>query len=797
MSRARWFFSGLFLTALATLCLEILDTRLLSAMAWYHLSFFAVSTAMFGMSAGALRIYLGGEAFQAEAARGALYRYALALAVTIPVCHLANLVTPVESAETIPDIVALAIGTIMLAIPFYMAGVVVTLALTRIPIRIGIAYGVDLIGAAIGTLLVVPLLSYCNIPSSALVCGALASMAAVCFARFAGRGVLMPAALGLLLVSGAVWNERSDHSLRVWFMKGKDFSDHRFADELSNFHSHITVQRLPQKVPAFWAAGKGHEKARATGIRMLIDGSALTVMTQWDGQPESIDWCRFDVTSLPYHLRKGGDAAVIGVGGGRDLLTALWGDSRSVIGIEINGIFVELLEGKLRNFAGLANDDRVTLVHDEARSHLAATDRSFDVLQMSLIDTWASTGAGAMTLTENGLYTLEAWDVFLGVLKPGGILSVSRWYDPKKVSETNRLLSLTVASLLRRGVEDPSRHIALVSHQTVASLVVSTEPLTAEDIHRVHATAEEYGFQVLLAPDIVSEDASLGAIAAARSTEELVLATEHPDFDYSPATDDRPFFFNMLKPSRAFEHRFRNEPGVVSGNLTATKTLVTLFIISAVLVLIVLMFPLLRSGLPNMDLVSFGAAVAYFAAIGLGFMLVQIPAMQRFSVFLGHPTYAVVVILFSMILMTGVGSVLSERIRFEQRAALVVLYPLLIAAAIFALDWVLPWAVESTVQYSLPARCAVVVALLSPVSLLLGLGFPVGLRLVRRISDDALPWMWGVNGACGVLSAVAAAGISMWASIRTNFQLAMILYASLSIWALVLWVKGRPTEEPG
>ena len=283
---------------------------------------------------------------------------------------------------------------------------------------------------------------------------------------------------------------------------------------------------------------------------MVIDGEASTTMTRWDGTQRSLDWTRRDVTSLPYHLRRGGDAAIIGVGGGRDILTALWGEHTSVTGIEINRAFVDLLRGPLREFAGLAPHPAVHLVYDEARSYLTRTPDRYDVLQMALIDTWASTGAGAFTLSENGLYTLEAWDIFLGCLKPGGILSVSRWYSPANVSETTRLVALASASLLRRGLSNPSTSLILVSRANVATLLVSPDPFSQSDTQLVNQVSEELGFRVLLGPDTDPADLLLGQIASARSISQIIHQVEKQPYDFTPPTDERPYFFNIIKPSQ-------------------------------------------------------------------------------------------------------------------------------------------------------------------------------------------------------------------------------------------------------
>ncbi len=793
-----WFLAGLFCTTLATLAIEILFTRMLSATMWYHMSFFAVSTALFGMSAGALYVYLGGKAFEgAETLRG-LRRIGLGFALAIPFSHVAMLLMPIPSTKEIRTITlaALTIMTVLVAVPFCLSGVLVTIALTRVPGKIGVTYAIDLLGAALGTLAVVPLLSESNITSAFLYCAVAAAVGAVCFGLAAKDKPSIPGILTIVLLAvGASMNESAEDPLRVWFPKGSLIPAREDTVEYWNIHSQITVSNDIKDQLTYWGPGKGAQKFHGETIGMAIDGLAGTMMTRWDGDPASLEWTEYDVTSLPYHMRKGGDAAVIGVGGGRDLLTALYANSKTVRGIEINEVFVDLLEGERRDFANLADHPGVTIVHDEARSYLTRTEDKFDVLQMSLIDTWASTGAGAMTLSENGLYTLEGWRVFLDVLKPTGLFSVSRWYNPSSVSETNRLLSLGVAALLDRGVTDPSKHMAMLARDRAATLVVSPSPLSDEDLRTIHATAERFEFSVVLAPDAPAEDDQLRAIQAATSEDELAIATVHEFYDFSPPTDERPFFFNILKLSSAFHDDVgsarQHGSGVVGGNIRATNTLVILFLVSLGLIAAVILVPLLSAGVPAMGASSFFLSLWYFAAIGLGYMLVQIPLMQRFSAYLGHPTYAMVVVLFSMILATGFGSYWSDRVRVEDNVKVARLFPLAIAAAIGTVSFVLQPLIDATIEYELSTRILCVVLVLSPVAFLLGLGFPLGLRLVSRISDTATPWMWGVNGAASVLAAVLSVAVSMTYGIHMNLYVALLLYGSLSLVAPILWARGR------
>jgi SAM-dependent methyltransferase len=797
-ARRSAFLAGLFLATLATLLLELLNTRLLSVVTWYHLSFFAVSTAMFGMSAGAIRVYLGGSAYEGEAGRAALARWCGWLALAIPLSHIVVLCTPIRLGTSGVAIAGLVWTTIVVAIPFYLSGVVVAIALTRIPGPPGLVYAVDLLGAAAGAILILPLLENLDISSTAIICGAIAAAAAALFARFSGTPhTVGMALLAASLVAAALANSASPEGLRVVHSKGRYLPRERVVSEAWSIHGRVLTMKEKTGSPSYWGAGRGVEKYVVDFIPMDIDGVAATVMTRWNGiDLDELAWVSHDVSALPYHLRRGGDAAVIGVGGGRDILTALWARSRSVTGVEINGALLHNLQGPFRAYAGISDRPEVTLVHDEARSHFTRTDATFDVLQMSLIDTWAATGAGAFTLSENGLYTLEAWREFLRVLKPDGIFSVSRWYSPRRASETTRLLALATASLIDRGVPDPRLHLILVARNKTATLLTSPTPFSKDDVAGVERVSRRLGFEVLLAPGSRAADPFLETIAASGTAEALALAVHHERFDYTPPSDRRPYFFNVLKPRETFTSDLVDDRGaLVDGNLLATRTLMVLWAVSVLLVAAVILLPLARSGRPGMDASSFAHSLAYFALIGAGFMLVQIPLIQRFSVYLGHPTHAVAVILFSMILATGAGSYLSDRVPIEAGERWTRAGPLGIALILlFAVAAIQP-IIDSTIRFPLVGRCAVVIGIVGAAAFPLGFCFPLGLRLVRRISEDATPWLWGINGAFGVLSSVSAIWISMWVGIDTSLLLAAAIYLALLIPASALQRRGLRLPE--
>jgi len=786
----RWLGAGLFLATLSTLLLETLDARLLSVLTWYHLSFLAVSLAMLGMAAGAVFVFLHPDRFTPASAPAMLARVAWVLACAIPASHVVTLIIPFLPVTnvTVMEVLSVAAATSVLAVPFALSGVVVTAALTRCGGSIGRLYALDLIGAALGCVLVIPLLDRSNVSAAILDSGVAAAAAAWCFARHARvGGQLRALALGASLSVVAAFNTGPHPWLEVLYPKNQALwltnKDIRIARW--NSHSYVIVHGAGEQPPFLWGPGKGGDQFKVKLAWMVIDGDAATPITEWDGKPESLDWVSYDVTTLPYVLRHG-DVAVIGVGGGRDILAALWGHNRSILGIDVNQIMIDLLTGSHRDFARIADQPQVTLVHDDGRSRLTRTDRAFDIIQMSLVDTWASTGAGAFSLSENGLYTLDAWRVFLNRLKPGGVLSVSRWFDPANVSETSRLLSLGVAALIDRHVENPRDHLLLVSRERVATLMLSTAPFTDADRASLTAMAGSRDFHVLASPWTEAGTGLIDRIAQSRTSAELATATTDPFFDYSPPTDARPYYFNMLKPRALWSLDDLPRTGTLGGNTRATLTLLVLLGITTVLVALIIVWPLVRAGRPPMPAGTFARTMAYFAAIGSGYMLIQIGLLQRFSIYLGHPTYTLAIVLFSMLLFTGLGSLLSNRLGVAPAIRLV---PIAIAGMLAAIALVLPSVISRTIASDLTVRSAIVLAFAGPLSTCLGMCFPFGVRLARA-HESVVAWAWGVNGAFGVLASIVAVMLSIWISIDANFWIAAALYLGVAVTAIGACERG-------
>lgn len=787
-------YAGLALTMLATLLLEIVDSRLLSVVTWYHLSFVAISVAMLGAAAGAVAVFVSPARFPVDGAPRQLATWAGRFAIVLPISHLLSLVIPMPGGQTwtAMDLVVLGLALGVIATPFALGGVVTTLALTRTHAPVGRLYAADLFGAAAGCLAAVALLDTTNLSAAAFAAAAFAALGALAFRRAAGLRLGLAVPVTLVVALAAMGVNATSEAVRVLYPKNREAWSKPVLRSLWNSHAHI-LAFLPTVGPAFyWGGGDGSEQFQNNQAFVVVDGEAGTPMTEWDGDAASLDWVSYDVTALPYHLRRGGSVGIVGVGGGRDILSAIWSGSPSITAVEINNNVVALLTEHARRFTKIADYPGVSLVHDEGRAYLTRTTQQFDVLQMSLVDTWAATGAGAFTLSENGLYTREAWHIFLNRLTPTGILSVSRWFSPQQASETSRLVALAVSALLDRGARRPLQHIALVARHNVATLLVSAEPFTAADLDRIDAVSLARGFTVLASSRAPSRDRRLAGILASASHAELTAAAADPTFDYQPPTDARPFFFNMVRPSAWLTTLAAPDGGVIAGNLRATGTLVAILGVSVVFVAGTIVLPLLVRGRPAMPGGSLASGLAYFTLIGTAFMCTQVAFLQRFSVLLGHPTYALVVVLFSMILLAGLGSLLSHRVigaggeRFARCTWV-------LAAGLAVIAVAMAGICASAVAWSTGARIATVLVIVAPLALLMGCCFPHGARLVQSRDESALAWMWGANGAAGVVASIGAVMISMTLGIEANLWVAAAAYALLPVVAAGIATRGVTT----
>jgi hypothetical protein len=796
-ARRTWFLVGLFLLCMCGLMLQVIETRVLSVISFYHLAFFAISMAMFGMTTGSLVVYFRQTLFPAERLLEHLVWICSAFAIAVVLSTLLLISTVVFVGGTSDLIMAVLLWTkliVILAIPYIFAGMAISLALTRSPWSVPLVYGVDLLGAATGCLAVLVVLAWVDAISALFLIGAVAAAAAACFraannargeparphlAIARNRFLASPGFLALGIAVAALANAAiQPYGLKLSIVKEMVEMPQSGTFLRWNSFSRISVAPSRLGLPQMWGPSPDVSLPTIEGRQMAIDGSAGTAVYQFDGNIAKLGFLKDDITGLAYYIRHQGRAAIIGVGGGRDIETAELFGFRDVTGVELNPIFVDLLKHGLSTYNRVATLPGVTLNVDEARSWFARSDQHFDLIQMSMIDTWAATGAGAFSLSENGLYTVEGWRTFFNHLTPTGVLTVSRWYSPSILNETGRMVSLAVATLIEEGVTNPRDHVFVAATGNLATLILSKAPLSAEDISTLTSTVDGLGFKVLIGAGGQTDSPALSEIVDARSTDALdgLAATYH--LDMSPTYDDRPFFFNQLRLTDPSSwHLAMQSDGVARGNLLATITLWIIIALSSALVLVTILVP----SLPSIRRVAptfafFGTS--YFLLIGLGFMFVEIGLIQRVSIYLGHPVYGLAIGLFGLILSTGIGSLALSRhnllsvTRLVGWSAILGLYLAILPSWFGVL-------VHHYASANLVVRSIVSLLAIVPSGFLMGFGFPTGMEIANSIDSRPTPWFWAVNGAAGVLAAGLAVTVSIQFGISATLWIGAAFYFML------------------
>jgi MFS family permease len=740
-------YAGLFLTTLSLLQLELFLTRIFSVTMWYHFAFMAISLAMFGLAAGAILV----EFLEKRDPRRTLAHVGLAFALTSAMCFAVQLYIPADPEN---ELAWTALAFTLIAIPFVLGGMVVCVALTRFSNHTGPLYAADLAGSAAGCILTIPILNHIHAPTAVILNAGIAALAAAAFAwPLRGKLRWIASACCVVLLVAAALNQSAKLVDIQWLKGGKNWHDGIY--EKWNALSRIYVRDTGQE-PFGWGMSPAyHPNRKLEQLYLNIDSGAATVITKFNGDLGTLEHLKYDVTAIAHYLRNSTSVLVIGVGGGRDILTSLVFGQRHVTGVEINPDILGVLTDRFSDYTGgLQRNPAVTLVHDEARSYIARSPEKYGIIQASLIDTWAATSAGAYVLTENGLYTKEAWMTFLDHLTPDGILTMSRWYYEAQPAETLRLTALAASSLMDMGVGNPRQHIIIVRKRdssetgqySVATILVSRQPFSEPDIDRIVTISKEMEFLPVLTPHF-AERPEFEAVSTRGQYEQLMRT--YP-LNIEAPTDDSPFFFHMLRPGDLLK------PSTFQGmnqlNLKAVRVLGRLLGIVTLLTAAAIVLPLgLRRRVREAHSIRL---MIYFASIGLAFMMVEIGQLERLIVFLGHPIYGLTVVLFVLLIASSLGSFCSYRMANW-------FWVLPAVLAVFIL--VSPSVTRSLTIASTPLRIAVSALLLLPCGFFMGMAFPIGIKNALSTHEAApTAWYWGINGAFSVISSVLAVVVAVF-----------------------------------
>jgi hypothetical protein len=767
---------AVFLIALTLLAFELVVTRLFSVILWNHFAFLAISIALFGLGAAGIAVHVLPGWFSAERAVQQIRAFSLLLALVLWIVVPGLCALPIRMDFTRQMMGYLGTIFVLAALPFAIGGIAITLALKHWPRHTNRIYAFDLVGSGVGCLVVILLLELLDGPSAALALAVFPAAAALVLRRSWWLALLVAA-----LACGAAVNAR-EQLVRIHVGRSNVLEP---IFERWNAFSQVTVTEVGEW-RGWWVSPERSEPAVPI-LGIQIDADAFTPMLAYDGDLSKVAVVLADLTSVAYHVAADAESAlVIGAGGGKDVLTALASGVKHVRAVELNPIIAEdIVSGAFRDFTGdLYSDPRVELVIGEGRTVVRHDPSSYDIIQLSMVDTSAASAAGAFALTENSLYTLEAAQEFLGRLRPGGVLT-STWMNFPTLQGVNRLVALYAEALRRQGFSKVADRIAVVGAPTLhrwrlplATMIVRPSGFSGADASFLRELCERYDFLPLYIPGDPFEAGvrwDVDVIRRILSEVELESFYDSHSLDLRPVTDDRPFFFYQNRLRDAPQALFEWNPGPLYGN--GQFILVKLMLISVVAVLLFMGLPLLLALWRGTGwLRGSGPFVLYFACLGVGFIVLEIALVQMFGYYLGHPLLGLGVSLTSLLLLTGIGSALGSRWPDDRVLARIPRVLLAVIALSLVYVVLLPPLLAHTLGWVTGARAALVVVVVAPLGLMLGMPFPSGLRILPD-REQQTPWMWAINAAASVLGATFATMVVMNIGFSSTLVVGALVYA--------------------
>jgi hypothetical protein len=773
----------LFFSSLSTILLELALTRVFSIILWYDYAFMAISVAFFGLGIGSLVIHMQKDSARwkdkyekREYLSSRIIYFAIAYAVSVPVfVFLLSSIPPSTSNIYLFYLVS--------SVPFFFAGSIMALVFHAMPQNISKLYFADLVGAASATLLLDPLMQklgaeYVILLTAPMVAASAIIGALILKGRQADRialarrtkmlaGIVLAATIFLPIAGNAsnlgIFEVQPGSNKGLYYQLANPSKFEHLSKEWNSF----------SRVDVTSKTGEVDSNPRELAS-IIIDADAGTPIFQWNGSRSDLAWLQEYMDYLPYDMQKTDSTLVIGGGGGEDIQTALAGGSKNVTAVELNPLIVSAV----KRFGSQSGDvyDRkdVGLFIDDGRRFISSTDARYDAIVIKLVDSWAAQLAGGYALSENYLYTTEAFQQYLRHLNKDGMLVMIRWNF-----ELPRLMPLVVDSLVKetgQSRESASKNVIVVEDrpglyfgrtsdsQTYYPVLVIVKPTPFTDSQVDLATkraAENRADVTMLADRYIQPP--YDKLFNSNAYREYLASLSNPNIP----TDDSPFYF-------------AKEP-VPQQMVILLETVLG---ISAALSVLLVYHA--RRKKARMDATS-GFHILFAVFIGLGFMFLEITFIQKFLLLLGTPIMALTVILFSILLSSGVGAYLSGRL-FAGRPYRAVFVTVPILAGVILFDFAfLQGIIDSSITMELPYRIALTMAILSPAGLLMGFQFPSLISMAsfmkNRGNDTTL--LWGVNIVASIIGTVLAATLAMVIGFSGNLLFGLGTYAGAAASALM------------
>lgn len=780
---------AIFLISAAVLGLELVLVRALSVGHWHHFSYLVISTALLGFGAGGTCISLASDFLRKHHIKS-LYGFALGLALTVPVVFAACQKVPFDELQLIWDrrqILYLLAYYMLFFIPFFFAGSWVALAFTVFADRAHRLYFFNMAGSGLGAAGAVALM-YGNSPEVLLlVISSVAFLAALIFAFQISRSWIV---VTLVCALGTIWvfSPAGIFTLEIKLSEQKSLVWLRLlpkAETLAVRHS--PLGRLDCiKAPAiryFPGLSIAYQGELPGQMLIVSDADGISAINHFENMADLN--CYDQMTSaLAYHLSSEPNVCIIGAGGGSDVVQAIAGGASKVTAVEMNHQIVDLVRNEFDELAsGIYRRADVEVVVAEGRSFLQTSNERFDIINISLLDSFSASAAGLYALNESHLYTIEAIEQTLFRLKPHGLLSITRVLKTPP-RDTLKMFATVAEALRQRGITAPSQHIIMIRGLATATIVASPQPFSSVQAENARNFAAKRSFDLVHLSGIGRDEVNLYNMLDEpiyyESAQQILSAERevfYRDYVYNirPATDDRPYFFNFFK-WKSIPHMMRTMPGQWLpysewGHLVLVMTLLQALGASVVLILIPLRIAKPIKAVKSRKL----ATLIYFLLLGLGYMFLEMGFIQKMTLLIGHPVFGVAVTVAGFMVFSGLGSLVSERL-FASVVVRILIAVLAIIAIGIAEIIFLKVGFAWLIGFSLVGRLVMGVVITAPLAFFMGMPFPSALKQLHIHRQPLVPWAWAVNGFASVIGAVLGSFLAISLGFTTLALIALVCY---------------------
>jgi hypothetical protein len=779
MARKPLYFE-IFTTSLGALLLEISYTRIFSFKVFYYFTYLILGMGLLGIGAGGIAVAMSERLRRAPSERlvpiasfagGASVLLSYLVVSPIQLNIAGDLTSPVEIAK-------LLLVAVLLTVTFFAVGIVVSTILSREPEAAQKLYGADLLGAALGCTLVVPLVSVLTPPRTVILAGLILAVAGLRLAR-ASRllslvGWLTVLVLALPVTTGALLADPT-------VAKSKSFEDFRNAK----------VVEFSKWSPVFRIDVAKHPFYPGEVYLVFHDGQPGSGLRRFDGDFAPFAYLNKDPRALPFDvLPKEPRVLIIGAAGGHEVVASLFFKAGHVTGVELNPVTYSLLTKVYADVTGhLADNPRVTLVNGDGRWFLKQSREMYDLVWFVAPDSYAAMNAatsGAFVLSESYLYTAEMIQESLSHLSPEGVICTQFGeisYD-RKPNRTTRYLATARAAFGEQGVTDFPSHVLVASAPGFPpfrelAVLLGKKPFRADQIQAFTARTNQIADgAVRYVPGRAIDGTAVNRVIGLGAGELPAFFEKYP-YDVSAVHDDAPFFWHFARFRDLLASPLPNGSTVIDHeDAVAEQVTLAFLLVAAVLAALLLLLPLLTTRAAWSEMPHKASAVVYFGALGLGFMFLEVGLIQKLTLLLGYPTYSLSVTLFALLVFSGLGSLVSARHAASRNK---VLFSALGGLAVLVLlaEVALPAIIDHAVGRALPVRVAVTIAVIAPMGLCLGAFMPLGLRSVARIttrSREYVAWAWAVNGFFSVIASVLSTILAMVVGFRVLLLLALAIY---------------------